>query len=122
MNAQRGKDATVREFDDPTLELVAERFKTLAEPMRLRILNALREGDRTVSQLVEDTEGSQANVSKHLALLLSQGIVSRRKEGVFSYYGISDPSLFQLCELVCQSLESGARGRQAILAGPQAAE
>ena len=79
-------------------------------------LNALRQGEKTVGELVEGTGGSQANVSKHLALLLRQGLVSRRKEGVFSYYEIRDPSLFELCELVCQSLESGIRQDRELLA------
>ncbi len=116
MSRRRGNETAIREFDSATLELVAERFKTLAEPTRLRILNALREGEQTVGDLVEQTGGSQANVSKHLALLYRQGVVTRRKEGVFAYYTIRDPSLFQLCELVCRSIESGIKERQESLA------
>jgi len=96
----------MRTFTDETLRLVAERFKVLAEPMRLRILNALRYGELTVTELVERTGATQANVSRHLALLHSFGMVARRKEGLHVYYRISDPVVFDLCELVCARLET----------------
>jgi len=95
-----------RRFSDEALELVAGRFKVLAEPMRLRILDALRGGEKTVSELVEQTGASQANVSKHLNLLFQHHMVSRRKEGLNVYYRIADPTIFELCELVCASLEA----------------
>jgi ArsR family transcriptional regulator len=86
------------------LDLVAERFRVLGEPMRLRLLDALRTGERSVSELVERTGASQANVSKHLALLHGTGLVSRRREGTTVYYTLADPSIFQLCDLVCGRL------------------
>lgn len=112
---ERGADPSRREFDDRLLELVAERFRVLAEPMRLRILNHLREGEMTVGALVEATGGRQANISRHLSALLAQGFVSRRKEGVFAYYGIQDPGIFDLCELVCDSLQTRLEARQRAL-------
>jgi len=81
------------------LSLVAERFKVLAEPARLEILNTLRRGERTVSEIVEATGLGQANVSKHLQLLHARGFVSRRKDGLHAYYALADESVFQLCEL-----------------------
>jgi len=87
------------------LELVAGRFRMLAEPMRLRLLNELRDGEKTVTALVEATGAGQANVSKHLSLLADAGMVGRRKEGLSAYYFILDESLFQLCDLVCGSLQ-----------------
>ena len=95
------------------LELIAERFKALAEPARLRILNALREGEKTVSELMEATGFGQANVSKHLQMLHSLGFVERRKEGLYVYYRLADESVFQLCDIVCGRLatEADARGR-----------
>jgi len=95
----------MRHFTDEALHLVAERFKALAEPMRLRILNALRDGELTVSELVERTGATQANISRHLALLHSHGMVARRKEGLHVYYRISDPVVFELCETICARLE-----------------
>jgi len=87
------------------LELVAARFRMLAEPMRLRLLNQLRDGEKTVTALVEATDAGQANVSKHLSLLADAGMVGRRKEGVNIYYFIADESLFELCDLVCGRLQ-----------------
>jgi len=87
------------------LELVAARFRMLAEPMRLRLLNELRNGEKTVTALVEATGAGQANASKHLTLLADAGMVGRRKEGLNVYYFIADESLFELCDLVCGRLE-----------------
>lgn len=99
------------------LALVAERFKVLAEPARLQLLQALMPGELSVGQLVERTGLSQANVSKHLQLLLAQNLVARRKEGLFVYYHIADQSVFQLCDLVCSRLEREVRERQRRLVG-----
>ena len=95
------------------LELVAERFKALAEPARLRILNALRQGEKTVSELMDATGFGQANISKHLQMLHSLGFVERRKEGVFAYYSLADESVFELSYIVCGRLaaESDSRDR-----------
>ena len=98
------------------LALVADRFKVLAEPARLQLLQALMSGERTVGELTERTGLSQANVSKHLQLLLTHGLVARRKQGLFAYYSLADESVFQLCELVCTRLETSARERQRQLA------
>jgi ArsR family transcriptional regulator len=98
------------------LDLVAERFRVLAEPARLLLLQALMTGERSVGELVELTGLTQANVSKHLQLLLAQDLVARRKEGVFAYYHLADESVFQLCELVCSRLASSTRERQRRLA------
>jgi DNA-binding transcriptional ArsR family regulator len=99
--ANRGRD----NLSEKALEKVAERFKALSEPMRLRLVYALMDGEKTVSQLVEQTGGLQANVSKHLGVLLDAGILGRRKEGTSAYYRISDKSVFELCDLVCGSIE-----------------
>lgn len=95
-----------REYTDETIEMLAARFKALAEPMRLRLLNVLRRGEKMVGELVEATGAGQANVSKHLGLLYRQGVVARRKEGLNVYYRIADEGIFELCELVCDSLEA----------------
>ncbi|HKK08362.1 MAG TPA: metalloregulator ArsR/SmtB family transcription factor [Gemmatimonadota bacterium] len=104
-------------FTDQTLELVAARFKVLAEPTRLRILDALREGPRTVGGLVEELDTGQANVSKHLAVLRRHHLVTRRKEGVRSFYSIAEPAVFELCDLVCDSLERELDARRRALRG-----
>ena len=99
------------------LSLIAERFKALAEPARLRILNALRRGEMTVSELVEDTELGQANVSKHLQLLYSLSFVNRRKDGLYVYYALADKSVFQLCDIVCGRLKTEMKARRKLLVG-----
>ena len=84
--------------------MVAERFKALSEPMRLRLLYALMDGEKTVSELVAETGSVQANVSKHLSVLMEADILGRRKQGTSSYYRIADESIFELCDLVCGSI------------------
>ena len=86
---------------EPLVELVAQRFRVLGEPMRIKLLDRLREGDATVGELQEALGASQQNVSKHLGILLSAGMVARTKDGNHSRYSISDPSVFELCAEVC---------------------
>jgi DNA-binding transcriptional ArsR family regulator len=95
------------------LELIAERFKALAEPARLHILHALRSGEKTVSQLLEATGLGQANASKHLQLLHGLGFVERRKDGLYVHYRLADDSVFELCDIMCGRLveESRVRGQ-----------
>jgi DNA-binding transcriptional ArsR family regulator len=100
----------VREYSDDMLEGIAQRFKALAEPMRLRILDALRRRERTVTELVELTGANQANVSKHLAVLHREGFVTRRRDGLHVHYRVSDPRVFALCDIVCGDL--GRRAAQ----------
>ncbi len=86
------------------LELVATRFRILGEPLRVRLVQELRNGEKSVSQLVDAVEASQPNVSKHLRILQSEGIVGRRPEGNLGYYFITDESVFDLCNAVCASI------------------
>jgi ArsR family transcriptional regulator len=90
---------------DEALALVARRFAVLAEPTRLRLLHLLFAGEKNVNALVELTGGTQANVSRHLQTLTQAHLLTRRKEGLQVFYAIADPTIFQLCELVCGSLE-----------------
>ena len=99
------------------IELVAERFRALAEPARLHIMNALRDGELTVGDLVETTGFGTANVSKHLQLLHAAGFVTRRKEGLYVYYGLAGEDVFRLCDIMCGRLEAEAASRRKVLAG-----
>ena len=86
------------------LQQVAEYFSLLSEPMRLRLLNLLRDGEKCVQELVEATQTSQANVSKHLKIMWQAGILSRRSEGTSAYYRVEDDLIFEMCNLVCDRL------------------
>lgn len=87
------------------LQAVAEKFRSLSEPLRLQLLDTLRNGERSVGELVAATGAGQANVSKHLQILFQQGFVTRRKAGTSVVYAIHDPRVFALCDLVCGTVE-----------------
>ena len=93
---------------DSELDRVAQQFRVLGEPMRLKILQVICAKPLTVSEIVTETGASQSNVSKHLSLLASAGVITRQKDGQFVYYGLSDPLTLKLCELVhTQFFEQG---------------
>ena len=87
-------------------DLIAHRFRALGEPMRVRILDLLRDRELSVSALAEGLGAGQQNVSKHLAVLVESGMLARRKQGTHVYYRIADEGVFALCEQVCGSLQS----------------
>lgn len=105
-----------KELNDEALELIANRFRLLAEPMRLKILHTLSEQEMNVSELVRATGANQANISKHLGILLDAGVVSRRKEGLTANYRIADETIFELCDTVCSRLKTQLETRQSALA------
>jgi DNA-binding transcriptional ArsR family regulator len=90
--------------DQAVVDQVANYFRVLGEPMRLKLLNVLREGERCVQDLVEETETSQANVSKHLKVMLQAGILAKRSQGTQAFYRVTDDLIFELCNLVCDRL------------------
>lgn len=93
-----------RPLRDDELQLVSRHFRMLGEPMRLKILQAICHQPRSVNEIVSAVGATQANVSKHLSLLASAGLVTRQKEGQSVYYGIKDPLVLRLCELVRSQL------------------
>jgi DNA-binding transcriptional ArsR family regulator len=102
---------------EPLIELVAQRFRVLGEPMRIKLLDRLREGDATVGELQLALGASQQNVSKHLGILHSAGMVSRTKDGNHTRYTISDPGVFELCEQVCGGVRRRIQELDTILQG-----
>jgi DNA-binding transcriptional ArsR family regulator len=90
---------------EPLAELIAQRFRVIGEPMRIKLLDALRGGEMSVRDLAEASEASQQNVSKHLGVLHAAGIVRRRKDGNRVLYEVADQSVFELCEHVCGGLQ-----------------
>lgn len=104
------------EMTQEVLKLIAERFRVLSEPVRLRLINLLRDGEMTVSDLTRAAETSQPNVSKHLRVLTDAGILGRDQRGNTVYYSIADQSIFELCEVVCDSLNEQLRAKANIFA------
>lgn len=106
------KNAKKVELTEEALEMIASRFRLLSDPMRLKILHTLGDGELHVSGLVEATGGGQANISKHLGILLDAGIVTRRKEGLNAFYRVADETIFELCTTVCGRLEEQLADRR----------
>jgi DNA-binding transcriptional ArsR family regulator len=100
-------------LSDKTIELIAGRFRVLGEPQRLRILQALSSGDKSVGEIAGTLKTTQPNASKHLHALADAGLVARRREGNNAYYSITDPVIFRICDLVCSSAATEMRKRLA---------
>lgn len=103
---------------EPTDELLARiagRFRALGDPTRLKILHTLEHGELCVSDILERVGGSQANVSKHLALLRAAGLVTSRRESLKVLYRVADDTSFDLCRLVCDALERWTEAEQQTL-------
>ncbi len=95
---------TMETLPDAALEQVAAYFQTLAEPSRLRILNALREQERSVGEIATLLGCSMANVSRHLSHLAQRGLIARTGRGASVFYRIADPAVYELCDLVCGNI------------------
>jgi DNA-binding transcriptional ArsR family regulator len=104
---------------DALVQLIAQRFRVLSEPTRIKLLDRLREGEASVHELTELIGSSQQNVSKHLGVLHVAGIVNRRKEGNYVYYSIADAGVFALCESVCGSLSERLYSLSSLVAGAE---
>jgi DNA-binding transcriptional ArsR family regulator len=102
--AMAARNAFSHPLPDLLVEVVAQRFRVLGEPMRIKLLDRLREGDATVGELQAALAASQQNVSKHLGILHAAGMVMRTKHGTHARYSISDPTVFELCDQVCGSV------------------
>lgn len=99
------------------LSMVAERMRVIGDPLRLHVLQRLEKGEMSVTELTQLVGTSQPNLSKHLKILKDDGIVTRRQEKNTAYYSISDPFVFELCDLVCNSLEGQLNDRVTALKG-----
>lgn len=107
---------STRTVSEATLGLIAQRFRAMGEPMRLRLLMLLQDGERSVSELVSQLHTSQANISKHLQVLSACGLLHRRKRGLNVFYTIADPNIFNVCDMVCGSLKEHHDARAKLLA------
>lgn len=101
---------------DEQVNAVADLFAILADPTRLKILNVLRAGEATVSEIVQKLEMKQPNISKHLGLLYQAGLLEKRRDGLQIHYMIRQPVVFALCSAVCDHIRQ-ATHEQARLFG-----
>ena len=98
-------------------ELIARRFRAIGDRVRIRLLDALRDREATVSELADTVDASQQNVSKHLGVLLGAGLVARAKRGNYAVYSIADPGVFALCDQVCGGLRRQLSELDSVLQG-----
>jgi DNA-binding transcriptional ArsR family regulator len=94
-------------------EVVSGYFGLLAEPTRLKILNAICDGERSVSDIVERVGSTQTNVSRHLNLMYGKGVLKRRRDGQLTFYSIADPNVITLCRTACVHM-AGQLDEQAV--------
>ena len=99
------------------VDIVANRFRALGAPLRLRILDRLRDGEMTVGELADALGTTQQNVSKHVAILQRAGIVGRRRDGVRTPYAITDETVLDLCGIVCGGIRRETEGLADALRG-----
>jgi ArsR family transcriptional regulator len=90
---------------EDAFDAVAQRFRVLSDPMRLKLLYTIGSGEMSVNELVEKTGGTQSNVSKHLSTLLTHGLVQRRRQGTSAFYSVTDAGIFNLCDMVCGGID-----------------
>ena len=95
----------MNQVPEQAIDRVAAYFQALAEPTRLRILNLLRQHEYNVGELAEACGYTAANMSRHLAVLMQQGFVKREGRGTTVYYQIADPTIYALCDLVCDRIQ-----------------
>ncbi|HXG75471.1 MAG TPA: metalloregulator ArsR/SmtB family transcription factor [Gaiellaceae bacterium] len=105
----------VHPLPDALVEHIAQRFRVLGEPTRIRLLDRLREGEASVQELTAALGTTQQNASKHLGVLHAAGIVSRRREGNRVLYSAADEGVFALCETVCGDLRRQVADLEALL-------
>ena len=114
--------ARMEGLPDAALEQVAAYFQALAEPTRLKILNLLRQREYNVGELAQACGYTSANISRHLSLLTSHGLVARQSRGTSVYYRIADESIYALCDFVCNNiarlLEGKASARRLFMPAP----
>jgi DNA-binding transcriptional ArsR family regulator len=98
--------SSAKKISDSALDRIALEFQVLSDATRLRLLNELRGGEKNVTDLIKATRTTQSNVSKQLALLYRAGLIARRKAGLNVFYSISDPTVNQICDLMCAKFKT----------------
>ncbi len=116
-DGREASSALAHPLPDDLIELIADRFRVLSEPTRIKLLDRLRDGEASVDALTGAVGTTKQNLSKHLGMLQRAGIVARRKEGNFAYYSIADETVFALCETVCGGLQQQLESLRGVVAG-----
>lgn len=109
-------DAAARQGQEPIYIAKAELFRVLGHPARVRILELLRDGERSVGELQAALGLDSSGTSQHLGVLRRQGVLESRKVGTSVFYRVRDPRTFQLLEIARQTLTSSLEATQALLA------
>jgi DNA-binding transcriptional ArsR family regulator len=91
---------------DHVFQSVARYFSVLSEPTRLKILHAICHEEHSVTEIVRASGATQTNVSRHLAMMLQVGVVSRRRQGTTVFYKVIDPEFADMCRTVCVRIAS----------------
>lgn len=97
---------------DEIFHEVADYFSVMSEPTRLKIIHAICQTERTVSEIVEATGSTQSNISRHLALMYRHGLLTRRREGNQIYYQMADDTLVELCRTACNRIAASIDDRK----------
>ena len=116
-----GDAAFPHPLPEPLVELIAQRFRILGEPMRIRLLDALRDGPLTINELAGAVGASQQNVSKHVGVLAQAGLIGPEKVGTRVRCYVADDSVFELCEQVCGGMRRQVAQLDQVLSGTEAA-
>ena len=103
---------SLKQLSQEAVEAVAARFRALSEVSRLNIIQALQNGEKSVTDLVDITGLSQPNVSRHLSVLVIAGLIGRRKDGQNVLYSIIDDHLAELCSTICKSVSAHSSKRK----------
>ncbi len=100
---QAAQEVTAVESDE-VFEMAAEIFRVMSAPMRLKIISCLCNGEKNVSQLLDEVDTTQPNMSQHLSTLYQAGVIGKRREGVQIFYKIINDRVVTLCRAVCTQI------------------
>lgn len=112
MQEETSAHVSLVKLDPSDLDRVASFFRAFAEPTRLALMQELKDGPKTVGELVDTIATTQANISKHLRILHDAGMVERRKDGTRAIYSICEPAVQEVCRIACDKLNREAKPRK----------
>jgi ArsR family transcriptional regulator len=105
----------MEQMNERLYEMKAEVLKALSHPIRLKILDAIRDGERCVSEIAEQVNSERSNVSRHLSVMANAGVLTSRKEGLMVYYQLRTPCILEFFSCVENVLREQLRENDALL-------